>query len=331
MCLNVAAPGSCLLTAIRLEAQWHALIEYSHKGGVLDYSRQTPQATAILTNDSQPDSSRHTDLSVPITGTSYRQRDGREYLMRELTQTIPDADALLTMEPEVLGAKMLFLLRKRASHTGEKFHAGNLNQELWHNSNLAGVAHPYSQSRRDQVDLAIAEAWQWLIAQGFLVPIANSGDWVVLSRRALKFQDEQAVAIFSVARMLRKEVLQAPIANTVWGALMRGEFDAAVFQAMKAVEVAVHEALGKPGNLRGVDLMRKAFHAQDGKLTDLTTEVGERQSRSDLFAGAIGSFKNPHSHRNVTISDPTEAIEAVMLANHLLRIVASRVEASNRP
>lgn len=249
--------------------------------------------------------------------------------MRELTQIIPDVDALLTMEPEVLGAKMLFLLRKRASHSGEKFHAGNLNGELWHNSNLPGVAHPYSQSRRDQIDLAIAEAWHWLIAQGLLVPVAHSSDWVVLSRRALKFQDEQAVAIFSVARMLRKEVLQAPIANTVWGALMRGEFDAAVFQAMKAVEVAVHEALGKPTNLRGVDLMRKAFHAQDGKLTDLTTEVGERQSRSDLFAGAIGSFKNPHSHRNVTISDPTEAIEAVMLANHLLRIVASRVEAVN--
>jgi uncharacterized protein (TIGR02391 family) len=245
--------------------------------------------------------------------------------MRELTQILPDADALLTMEPEVLGAKMLFLLRKRVNANEHKFHSGNLNSELWHNTNLPGVSHPYPQSKRDQIDLAIAEAWHWLIAQGLLVPVAHSSDWVVLTRRALKFQDEQAVATFSVARMLRKEVLQASIANTVWGALMRGEFDVAVFQAMKAVEVAVHEALGKPENLRGVDLMRKAFHVDDGKLTDMNAERGEREACSNLFAGAIGSFKNPHSHRNVSISDPTEAIEAVMLANHLLRIVATRI------
>jgi hypothetical protein len=129
----------------------------------------------------------------------YRRVTRENSFMRELTHTIPDVDAPLTMEPEVLGAKMLFLLRKRASHSGENFHAGNLNGELRHNSNTPGVAHAYSESRRDQVDLAIAEAWQWLIAQGFLVPVAHSGDWVVLSRRALKFQDEQDVAIFSVA------------------------------------------------------------------------------------------------------------------------------------
>src|SRR5438445_492459 len=127
--------------------------------------------------------------------------------MRELTQTIPDADALLTMEPEVLGAKILFLLRRRLGQE-QKWHAGNLFRELWHNTFVPGVQHPYPQTRMEQINLAIAEAWSWLLAQGLLVSDPSSGgDWVMLSRRALKFQDEQAIAIFSVARMLRKEIL----------------------------------------------------------------------------------------------------------------------------
>ncbi|MDO8399348.1 MAG: TIGR02391 family protein [Bradyrhizobium sp.] len=51
---------------------------------------------------------------------------------------------------------------------------------------------------------------------------------------------------------------------------------------------------------------------------------GERQARSDFFAGAIGSYKNSHSHRDVDLDNPDEAHELVMLANHLLRIVDQR-------
>lgn len=51
-------------------------------------------------------------------------------------------------------------------------------------------------------------------------------------------------------------------------------------------------------------LLRAAFNPSGGPLTDATAEAGEKQARSALFAGAIGSYKNPHSHRDVDLSEP---------------------------
>jgi hypothetical protein len=40
-----------------------------------------------------------------------------------------------------------------------------------------------------------------------------------------------------------------------------------------------------------------------------------------MFAGAIGFFKNPHSHREVDLSDPIEVAGIVRLADVLMRLV----------
>jgi uncharacterized protein (TIGR02391 family) len=102
-----------------------------------------------------------------------------------------------------------------------------------------------------------------------------------------------------------------------------GDYETAAFKAMKEVEVRVREMAGLPNDFIGVALMRQAFNANTGPLTDAAHEGGERQARPDLFAGAIGSFKNPTSHRAVAYSDPTEASEVIMLAVLLMRILDS--------
>ena len=128
---------------------------------------------------------------------------------------------------------------------------------------------------------------------------------------------------YKKANQLPRQFLHPSIVAKVWPTYLRGDYDTAVFQAYKEVEVQVRTAIGAPFELVGVDLMRKAFHLTDGPLTDQGKPKAEREALAHLFAGAVGSYKNPHSHRNVQI-DAQEASEMIILASHLLRIVAER-------
>ena len=80
---------------------------------------------------------------------------------------------------------------------------------------------------------------------------------------------------FKVASLLPQGILHPGLADTVWRAFMRGEFDVAAFQAMKAVEASVRGAAGLGDNLIGVKLMREAFAPEAGPLTDTSAEGGE--------------------------------------------------------
>ncbi|MCP3460414.1 TIGR02391 family protein [Bradyrhizobium sp. CCGUVB23] len=97
------------------------------------------------------------------------------------------------------------------------------------------------------------------------------------------------------------------IREDVWALYHRGKFDTDVFEAMKAVEVAVRYAAKRPAKDVGTTLTRKAFDSHNGPFADMNADQAERDARAHLFSGAIGSYKKPHSHRNVVLDDPEEA------------------------
>ena len=140
--------------------------------------------------------------------------------MHELLQLIPEVSLLLTLPPEELGAKMLFALRQRkGQQVNRMFLLSNLEEELWSSTSAAQSSNHYPGEKREDVSLALTEAWAWLEAQGLLVPAPSDSTvrigWRVLSRRARLMESEADFAEFKVARLLPKEILHPGIADRV--------------------------------------------------------------------------------------------------------------------
>lgn len=231
-------------------------------------------------------------------------------------ELVPDVEALLALEPEELAGALLQDLNSTDR-------SGLLNR---YNYTLASNLGDYPREKRKEVAKAVTEAWVWLEREGLLAPSpGHQDDWVFITRRGRKLTTAEDVAAYRRSNLLPRHLLHPRIAQKVWATFLRGDYDTVVFQAMKEVEVAVRDAGEFDSSDYGVDLMRKAFSPQAGPLTDTGGDSlnSEREALAHLFAGAIGIYKNPHSHRNVAVG-PKEAVEILMLASHLLGIVEKR-------
>jgi len=169
-----------------------------------------------------------------------------------------------------------------------------------------------------------SEALNWLISKNLVargIPGNPDANAIFVTRLGIKVLETGLEAIRVTERL---DVTLHERLEHVKSQFLLGEYELAAFAAMREVEIRVRELSGADSSLLGVKLMRKSF-GDGGKLADSELDPGERVGIMELFAGAIGTFKNPSSHRQVDYADPTEASEVVLLADLLMRLL-DRVE-----
>jgi len=168
----------------------------------------------------------------------------------------------------------------------------------------------------------LMEGWMWLEKENFLAPKpGEQGDWAFITRKGKRILEEQNFETYKKASLLPSDNLDPVLVRKVKPSFIRGDYETAIFQSFKEVEVRVRKKSGLPNTEMGVNLMRKAFKVGEGVLADKNSLVAEQEAMMSLFAGAVGVYKNPSSHRDVDFSDPGEVVDIIHSANNLLRII----------
>lgn len=229
--------------------------------------------------------------------------------------TIPPEDAL-QLPVDELG--LLVLADLLATDQWNEYNYGNL-----HRQDVKG-----GYSRSADARNAISEAMGWLRSQGMIARNTenNSPDSIFVTRWGHEALTKSLAEIRAVDRIQKN--LHPLIEQRVRRQFLLGEYEQAIFVAMKAVEVRVRK-LGEYGNdMIGVDLMTRALKP-GGPLADPDAPSGEVEGTMMLFRGAYAVLRNPSGHREVSFDDVTEASEAVMTASLLMRMldkIESRIE-----
>ncbi len=159
----------------------------------------------------------------------------------------------------------------------------------------------YPNGYHEDVLLVIMEAWQCLLSEGFVAQKPNnlprymnptSTTKYFVTRRGKEIETLDDFQSYRKADLLRKHQLHPTIAEKVWSIFSQGSYSTAVLEAFKQVEIAVRKGGGFPEKNYGVPLMGMAFDDKKGRLTDMRQHEAERKGKCNLFAGAIGLYKN---------------------------------------
>jgi uncharacterized protein (TIGR02391 family) len=114
--------------------------------------------------------------------------------------------------------------------------------------------------------------------------------------------------------------LHPDIHTKCWSSYTRGDYDNAIFNATKAIEVAVRSKARLPDDLVGASLIAQAFRT-DSPILTYSTVKAEQEGMMALLRGMILVYKNPQSHRHVGVQNKSECLGILLVCSSLLYII----------
>jgi len=243
---------------------------------------------------------------------------------RRLLQIAPSADGLLALTSDELAWALLEDMQARLSDPI----AGMANRE-----HLAGSLHPFGfQPNPQQHDVinrlnragrnafALLERWELIEPAD---DMNGRNGYVVLTAKGRGTTERTDFERVRVRGLLKAEMLHPLLRGKPYDDFTADHLDAAVLEAFKSVEIEVRAAAQRPDSEHGKDLMFRVF-AVNGPLSKSGETKPQCEALAGLFAGALARFRNPGAHTRRTFADVSEAMEELMVASRLLRIVDER-------
>lgn len=169
-------------------------------------------------------------------------------------------------------------------------------------------------------ELSLSEAWGWLKANRLIAEIPLDEGWYRVSRLGYEILDmAQPVSHVNAVRQLAI-VLHPALEKKVRFQFLQGQYEAAVHIAFRTVEERIRSGAGLGPTDTGAEMVRRAF-GPFGALRPDGTSQSEADARMGLFMGAVGLFANPCARGTTNFEDPTDAVELILLADLLMRIL----------
>ena len=231
---------------------------------------------------------------------------------KSIYSIIPNPEELLKLDSEDVAAVILESL--------------NSIEHLQLNRNdyaMQRTVQEYPPAYYERLLKALMTGWGYLEREGLIAQMPTKAGWFFITDKGKTIRSREDLNAYRASRTLPRYLLHPVIAKKVETAFQNAEYDTAVFQALREVEVAVRNASGFSPTDIGASLMRKAFDSKIGPMRDDTAIDLEKLAISEMFAGLIGAYKTPRSHRHVVL-DAAEAAEIIIFASHLLKIVDAR-------
>jgi uncharacterized protein (TIGR02391 family) len=241
-------------------------------------------------------------------------------MLTELVAKFPEAGRLLDLSAAQLDAVLLACIATRANDPSPIAAKYVYRDEI---SGLYPIGVGTTAGQRQAVDQALMESWERLKSSNIIMQAPGQApDNMTLTARGKEIAGTGNMDEIMAQANLKRQMLHPLLRASVYDSFATGHYDTAVRDAFVIVEDRVKIVSGNKTDI-GVRLMRAAFNPNGGPqtLTDMTLPMAERERMADLFAGAIGTYKNPLSHRVVGNSDPAPVIEELMIASRLLRYV----------